>query len=428
INAWQCMADGFVHRRGKHLGDRVINRVYPRSGVKVGLPYTNLIIQFRPGYADGQARTTQVITGNGSLDAAGMLSGSQHWIDKIACSRDRFKKHVREEILARNVAVCWLSNMKLTVCVLLAVLFGLSARLQLSDCSSSFPVRRAEPDVILPLRIGLTQSNLESIEDYLLDVSHPESPNYGSHWSPAKVAAMFRPSRESIDSVQEWLANGGIDPTRISLSTSGGWLRANVTVEEAERLLETEYYVYEHEADGTEHIACENAYHLPEHISKHVDIVTPTLHFDIKLGSASIGRKRSPRWRGQKHGHGSQPTPPKMVGKSQKHQQYPANSLNSCADQITPACLRALYDFNYTPVATNRNSIGVVEYTPDIYNPSDFDVFFKRFSPSQVGQRPKMISIDGGTINVPYADNINYYGEANLDLQYAMALGDKTRP
>lgn len=144
-------------------------------------------------------------------------------------------------------------------------------------------VRRADPGMILPFRIGLAQPNLDNIEAFLMDVSHPESPNYGKHWSPAKVAATFRPSNEAVDTVRTWLVDSGLSEDRVRLSTSGGWLHANVTIEEAERLLGTEYYVYQHSDDeDLEHIACHEKYHLPEQVSKHVEIVTPTLHFDVK--------------------------------------------------------------------------------------------------------------------------------------------------
>ena len=33
----------------------------------------------------------------------------------------------------------------------------------------------------LPMRIALTQSNLDRADEFLMDVSHPESPNYGKH-------------------------------------------------------------------------------------------------------------------------------------------------------------------------------------------------------------------------------------------------------
>ena len=137
---------------------------------------------------------------------------------------------------------------------------------------------------MLPLSVALVQSNLENLEAYLLDVAHPESPNYSKHWTPAQVADKFRPSMESVDAVRTWLAeDGSIETSRIQLSQNGAWILANVTVDEAENLLGTEYYVYEHSDHGREHVACHGAYHIPEHVSKHVDVITPTLHFDVKV-------------------------------------------------------------------------------------------------------------------------------------------------
>lgn len=145
-------------------------------------------------------------------------------------------------------------------------------------------VRRAEPDLILPLRIGLAQPNLENIEAYLLDVSHPSSPNYGKHWTPGRIAETFRPTTESVETVRSWLVDvGGLEPERVRLSVGGGWLQVDVSVEEAERLLATEYHVYQFEDDvARTHVACHEKYHLPEDVAKHVEIVTPTLHFDVK--------------------------------------------------------------------------------------------------------------------------------------------------
>ncbi len=36
-------------------------------------------------------------------------------------------------------------------------------------------------DSNLPMRIALTQSNLDRADEFLMDVAHPESPNYGKH-------------------------------------------------------------------------------------------------------------------------------------------------------------------------------------------------------------------------------------------------------
>jgi tripeptidyl-peptidase-1 len=41
-------------------------------------------------------------------------------------------------------------------------------------------ISRAHPSEMLPVKIGLTQSNQHRAEEYLLDVSHPLSANFGN--------------------------------------------------------------------------------------------------------------------------------------------------------------------------------------------------------------------------------------------------------
>jgi hypothetical protein len=57
------------------------------------------------------------------------------------------------------------------------------------------------------------------------------------------------------------------------------------------------------------------------------------------------------------------------------------------------------------------DSYGIVEYTPQAYLPGDLDMFFRNFSPSQVGQRPIFDSIDGGLLQTQ-VESFNYNGES----------------
>jgi tripeptidyl-peptidase-1 len=66
---------------------------------------------------------------------------------------------------------------------------------------------------------------------------------------------------------------------KIRLSASGDILNLDVTIAEAESLLETEYYLYSDNEDGSVRVGCHEGYTLPEHISKHVELVWPTVHF-----------------------------------------------------------------------------------------------------------------------------------------------------
>lgn len=105
----------------------------------------------------------------------------------------------------------------------------------------------------LPLRFALKQTNIESVSDFLLDVSHPGCPNYGKHWTAFKIARQFAPSGSTIDAVRSWLLQSDIEANRIIPSACNGWINVRVSVEEAESLMNNQYSVYKH-VSGTEQI------------------------------------------------------------------------------------------------------------------------------------------------------------------------------
>ena len=59
-----------------------------------------------------------------------------------------------------------------------------------SGASSWSEVARIKPDgrITLPVRIGVTQNNLDKGHDFLMDVSDPSSKNYGKHWTVEQVS------------------------------------------------------------------------------------------------------------------------------------------------------------------------------------------------------------------------------------------------
>ncbi|KAG9312225.1 peptidase S8/S53 domain-containing protein [Chiua virens] len=277
-------------------------------------------------------------------------------------------------------------------------------------------IGKHHPSAIIPLRFALTQPNLENLEEFLYDVSiltHPTTENTGPR---SKVASTFAPSRASVDAVLDWLLESGIEAHRIKLSPSGGWLGFKATVSEAEDLLQARYNVYVHDT-GAAHIACES-YYLPEHLVPHIDFITPTVHFDAKLSKRSGGDNQLPRGVGQPgSGNG-----PKTKGDFLSEV---LDQLENCDQQITPACLRALYGFTYQPKIPGNNSYGIVEYSPQAYRQEDLNLFANKFSPDLYGISPNLVSIDGGSLNPQESFAVN--GESNLDLEYAMNLVTKAQ-
>jgi tripeptidyl-peptidase I len=203
---------------------------------------------------------------------------------------------------------------------------------------------KLHPDSTLPMRIALTQSNLDKADEFLMDVSHPTSPNYGKHWTTKQVAEMFAPTKETVAAVADWLFENGV--TEFSQSQGFNWLHADVSVGTAERLLQTEYFEYIHES-GKSHVACEE-YSVPEHLRDHIDFITPTVHFDVKISQ--------PKKRSTDPKPAVQPAKAKSIGSATNNIAAPKyggkipsgkviGELEQCDEYITPDCLRALYLF-----------------------------------------------------------------------------------
>ncbi|KAH7390089.1 peptidase S8/S53 domain-containing protein [Cadophora sp. MPI-SDFR-AT-0126] len=255
-------------------------------------------------------------------------------------------------------------------------------------------VSRAHPSEALSVKIGLAQSNQHRAEEYLLDVSHPRSPNFGKHWTAEQVANTFAPSKETVHQVTEWLVEFGISAERQALSPGRNWIMFNATVLEAEVLFDTEYHYFEHHPSGGYRIACDQ-YSLPQHVRKHVDFAMPTIQLEgmrpIETMNLAI-------------------TPP-VVG---------LTGLENCYELITIECLRELYQFGPGNTSAPGNEIGIPAFGSYMY-PPDLKLFFKNYTtqPIHPSVFPEFVSIDGGE---PWSDSFNIGSEATLDIQTAYSI------
>ncbi|KAF8964246.1 subtilisin-like protein [Flammula alnicola] len=273
--------------------------------------------------------------------------------------------------------------------------------------------RRLEAHKVLPMRFGLTQQNMHRLEELLLEVSHPESPKYGQHYTAAQVVDTFAPSKDTIAAVTEWLVKSGFSPDRLRLSANKAWIHLNATTAEVEELLKAEYHVYTHPS-GDEQFGC-HSYSVPAHIKEHIDLIKPTVHFNHRPTPNAM--RKLQRRAGANLGAPSIFNGPKKSSKNVRI----TPSLENCDQFITPDCLRALYSINYKPVATSKNTYGIVEFTPQSFLEGDLDLFFGNFSPSQVGDRPKAVLIDGAVVQTT-DQSFDFNGESDLDLEYSMSL------
>ncbi|KAK5685829.1 hypothetical protein LTS10_001942 [Elasticomyces elasticus] len=280
---------------------------------------------------------------------------------------------------------------------------------------------RVASNVKVPVRVGLKQSSeaLEKAQDWLMDVSHPASQKFGQHWTSDEVVEAFRPASDAVDEVVAWISETLSIPTKhITHTDNKAWLAFDASVDDLESLLRTEYHEHHDETTGRSMITCDE-YHVPSHLSGHIDYITPGVK-GIQVHSSEL-KKRS--WKSGHHGgHGpSGWQPPKT--RPAPHMPKPGNELATCDQVITPACLQALYHFKPLPknaVVSPNNSMGIFE-EGDFYAQQDLDSFFTNFT-SYIpnGTHPTLDSVDGGL--APIANLSEAGGESNLDFMLAIPI------
>ncbi|KAH9831685.1 protease S8 tripeptidyl peptidase I protein [Teratosphaeria destructans] len=287
---------------------------------------------------------------------------------------------------------------------------------------------RVPSHVSLPMRVGLAQTNLDNAHEYLMDVSHPKSPNYGKLWTSEQVIEAFKPSDDAIEAVYRWLVDSGIN--KPSLSQNKAWFAFDATAERAEALLHTEYHEYLDLNTGGVMPACER-YHIPKHIQKHIDYITPGIKLlaPIEGTKPEHGTLSKRQWPSGRSGWGSgwqgQGRPGSTWPKYHPAPQPPPKDhadLSQCDVAITPACVAALYDIPPATKAAPGNTMGIFEAELQFWDQYDLDSFFWNITGGRIpnGTHPTDHDIDGGvavTTNVSAAG-----GEAMLDLELSYPI------
>lgn len=181
-------------------------------------------------------------------------------------------------------------------------------------------------------------------------------------------------------------------------------------MEDAEALLATEFHEYEHIESGGIVPSCEQ-YHLPKHISLHVDYITPGIHLPTpakkrRQVEKSVSRSVVPL-------HSRDYT---VAGPT-----YDKSNLSVCDTEITPACIAALYGIPATSGSIQpNNSLGIYTSNLQFYVQSDLDAFFTNYTNIPNGTHPNGTNIDGGAQSF---DSLGYAGgEITLDLSIAYPI------
>ena len=259
--------------------------------------------------------------------------------------------------------------------------------------------------------------------------------SYGQYLSDDQVHQLVQPTEETLASVENWLEDFGFDTSSFEYSPARDWIKFTADVGTVEELLNTTYFIYEHE-DGSTLVRTE-AWSLPANLHEHVTTIQPTNSFARLHGRSKPRReiqKRSTNY--IKVDEGGLTDPSSTVAAPTSVPSIaadPAAVSGVCNfSSVTPLCLRTLYGtLSYTPKVPGKNKMGLTNYLGEYNNRSDASIFLEAYRPEMAAAAYQytQVSIAGGDIDngTNTADQAPDTGfEGNLDVQYMLGIGYPT--
>jgi len=239
-------------------------------------------------------------------------------------------------------------------------------------------------DIVVSFALKLRNAKL--LETTLWEVSLPSSPRYGKHLSESEVTEMVSPDESTIKIVQDFLAPFGLQGR---LKSNNCYLEVSMTVPQAAKLFETELVQIHHIQTGGRVIQSLNGLNVPSNVASVLDMI---LGISTRVPTIRASRLQA------------------------KNSRLMAPSTG----ETTVPDLKKLYSLPSNLNVTNgKTTQGVGEFQEAWFSPDDAELFFfEKYSPIDVGRKVAHVI---GTNFPQYAT-----GEADLDVQYIMAMGSNT--
>ncbi|KAJ6437164.1 5-oxoprolinase [Purpureocillium lavendulum] len=240
------------------------------------------------------------------------------------------------------------------------------------------------------------------LESTLNDIADPSSAKYGKFLTREEAAALLQPHHSSVDALKRWLFEAGVLPQHVH--GKGQTIEARVSKQLAKRLSSLS-----EEDEGTgERGEDDSTAALRRHVafvrraSKPRATIPSTHHKRYSLGTS---QERS------------------QEKSTNATTNSTGRSSTSCSNGVTPACLRTLYHMGGDSSAQphSRSSLGVVGFSKQTAQHDQLDKFLAAFAPDAVGANFSTVLVNGG--HNPQGDYPG--GEANLDIQYAVAMAHR---
>jgi tripeptidyl-peptidase I len=214
-------------------------------------------------------------------------------------------------------------------------------------------------------------------DSLLNEIADFESPKYGQHLTLDQVSALLS-NKEATRQVELWLSMNGVEFTT---SKGGDFITVTANIGKIERLLKAKYFYY-HSTFDNKIIKRTDSYSLPKQVAKYVDFVSHTVNFAPHM--ARFVTSESP----------------------------------AASGTTTPQTIFQTYHIQ-NPVVQNPNSNqSLFEGLGQDFSPADLTTFQQQFGLTQTA----VSSVIGPNDGTACTADPNSCGEANLDVQYIMAV------
>ncbi|KAE8156823.1 subtilisin-like protein [Aspergillus tamarii] len=252
------------------------------------------------------------------------------------------------------------------------------------------------PSKPIELQLAVHPEKVSEFEQKVIEISTPGNQNYGHHMSRDEVRSFLYSSDVAPRKVLSWLEAAHIPATSINKHT--GWITFTVPVSQAEQLLKTRFYIFEHKKSKAT-VVRTLKYSVPKELRSFVQMIQPTTRFSQLMAQAE----------------------------SPLLQALPVtikDLVAGCSSIVTPNCLRELYGISEAkPKPDRRNRLGISGFLGQYARYSDFHQFLRLYAPRITDTNYTVVLINGG-LNLQ--DSLEDSSEASLDIQYAAALADNS--
>ena len=194
---------------------------------------------------------------------------------------------------------------------------------------------------------------------------------------------LVKPQDETTDIVHDWFSENGIDRAKLSYNKAKDWIKLSLPVGAIERLLDTEYSVYEHE-DG-DRVIRTPSWSLPIHLHDHIEAIQPTNSFFRPAGRRKSLKTVIPI---SEIAEGPPQDFTAVTDVAATPDSIDVGVAKACnTSAVTSLCLRTLYGTkSYKPQVPGKNQVGLTDFLGEANNRSDVQIFLEMFRKDAVSE------------------------------------------